>query len=111
MGMSGSFLSCSKGVKDSFEVQEGKCDFPREPAAEKGLISPGGENILVLLELQQVPLELRQGPQGPACVASGHASLHSSCEGSLGIPLHQCRVLSPRLELRPEPEVFSPVLT
>ena len=34
-----------------------------------------------------VPLELRQGPQGPARVASGKASLHASCERPLGILL------------------------
>ena len=74
-------------MKDPFEVQEGKCDFPRDAAVEKGLISHGRENLLVILELQQVPLELRWGPQGPAHVASGTASLHVSCEGHLGIPL------------------------
>ena len=35
----------------------------------------------------QVPLELRQGHQGPGRVASGKASLHASCEGHLGILL------------------------
>ena len=34
--MSGIFLNCSKGVKDLFEVQEGRCDFPRDASAEKG---------------------------------------------------------------------------
>ena len=34
-----------------------------------------------------VPLELRLGPQGPYCVASGKSSLHASCKGPLGIPL------------------------
>ena len=28
MGMSGNFLSCRKGAKDPFEVQDGRCDFP-----------------------------------------------------------------------------------
>ena len=74
-------------MKDPFEVQEGRCDFDQDAAAEKGLISPGRENLLVYLELQQVPLELRRGPQGPALVASGKASLHASSEGPLGIPL------------------------
>ena len=44
--MSGNFLSFSKGAKDPFEVQEGRCDFARHAVAEKGLISPGGENLL-----------------------------------------------------------------
>ena len=54
MGMSGNFLSCSKGVKDPLEVQEVRCDKPREASAEIGLISPGGENLLDFLELRQV---------------------------------------------------------
>ena len=85
--MFGNFLSCSKGVKDPFEVQEGMYDVPLDAAAEKGLISPGGENLLVFLELWQVLLELRRRPQGPTRVASGKASLHESCERPLGIPL------------------------
>ena len=52
--MSGNFLSCSKGVKDPLEVPEVRCDYPRDASAEKGLISPGGENLLDILELQQV---------------------------------------------------------
>ena len=39
------------------------------------------------LELRQVPLELRWGPQGPTRVASGKASLHASCNGPLWNPL------------------------
>ena len=85
--MLGNFLSCSKGVKDSFKVQEGRCDFPQDATAEKGLITPGRENLLVFLELWQVPLELRQGPQGPARVDSGKANLHASCKAPLKIPL------------------------
>ena len=57
------------------------------PQRKRAFISPGGENLLVFLELGQVPLELRQGPQGPARVASGKASLHVSCKWPLGIPL------------------------
>ena len=56
-------------------------------SAEKGLISPGGENLLDILELWQVPIELRRGPLGPALVSSGKASLHAIWEGPLGTPL------------------------
>ena len=38
-GMSGDFLSYLKGVKDPFEAQEGRWDFSRDAAVEKGLIS------------------------------------------------------------------------
>ena len=41
-----------------------------------------------------VPLELRQGPQGPTCGASGRSSLHASSKQPLGIPLHS--VMGPR---------------
>ena len=56
-------LELHKGVKDPFEVQEGRCDFPPDTAGEKSLISPGGENLLVFLELRQVPLKLRWGSE------------------------------------------------
>ena len=38
-GISGNFLSCLKGVKDPFEAQEGRWDFCRDAAVEKGLSS------------------------------------------------------------------------
>ena len=53
-GISGNFLSCSKGVKDPLEVPEFRCDLPGEASLETGLISPGGESLLEFLELQQV---------------------------------------------------------
>ena len=39
-GMSGNFLSCSKGVKDTLEVPEDRCDYHRDASADMGLISP-----------------------------------------------------------------------
>ena len=53
-GMSGNFFSCSKGVKDTLEVPEVRCDLPGDALAEMGLISPGGENLLDFLELRQM---------------------------------------------------------
>ena len=53
-GMSGNFLSCSKGVKDQLEVPEVRSDLPRDASAEMGLISPAGENLLDFLQLRQV---------------------------------------------------------
>ena len=53
-GMSGNFLSCNKGVKDPLDFPEVRCDYPRDPSAEMGLIYPGGENLLDFLELHQV---------------------------------------------------------
>ena len=89
-GMSGNSLSCIEGVKDPFEAQEGRWDFSRDDEREKSLISCSGKNLLVFLSSGRkfgVPLGLRQGPQGPVCIASGNSSLHASCEGRLGIPL------------------------
>ena len=80
-GMSGNFLTCSKGVKDPLEVPEIKCDYPLVASAEMGLISPGGENLLDFLELRQVlstydgdlrdPLWLPQERPVPMRVALG----------------------------------------
>ena len=53
-GVSGNFLSCSKGGKDPLEVPEVRCDLPRDASAEMGLISPAGENLLDFLELRQM---------------------------------------------------------
>ena len=64
-------------MKNPLEVPEVRCDKPQDASAEMGLISPGGENLLDFLELWQVPLEFRRGPQGPPLVASGKASLHA----------------------------------
>ena len=63
--MSGNFLSCSKGVKDSLEVPEVRCDLPGDASAEKGLISPGGENFLDFLELRQVLLTYDRNLRDP----------------------------------------------
>ena len=38
-GMPGNFLSCLKGVKDTFEDQEGRWDFSPDVALENGLSS------------------------------------------------------------------------
>ena len=38
-GISGTFLSCMKGVKYPFSFQEGTWDFSGDTALEKGLIS------------------------------------------------------------------------
>ena len=52
--MLGNFLSCSKGRKDPLEVAEVRCVYTTDASAKMGLISPGGENLLDFLELQQV---------------------------------------------------------
>ena len=54
MGMSGNFLSCSKGVKDPLEVPEVRCGYSRDASVEMGLMSPGMERLLDIPEFQQV---------------------------------------------------------
>ena len=41
-------------VKNSLEVPEVKCDWPRDTSVETGLISPAGENLLYFTEFRQV---------------------------------------------------------
>ena len=95
--MSGNFLSCLKYVKDPFEAQEGRWDFPCDAAAEMASSRAEGRISLFFTSCGSkfgVPLELQRGPQGPARGASGRSSLHVSCEGPLGIPL--LSLLGPR---------------
>ena len=56
-------------------------------------------------------IDLRRGPQGPALVASGNASPYASCSGPFGIPLPSMPGPRSRVELVPEPEDSSTVLT
>ena len=90
-GMSGNFLSCTKGVKDPLEAQEGKWDFSQDATAEKGLISCWGENLLDFLELRwetwgssRVTTEI----SGACSCYLRKVQSHASCEGPLRIPLH-----------------------
>ena len=64
----------------SFEMPQWK----RAPSRIEGRISQFFSSCCRKLG---VPLELRWGLQGPACVASGKSSLHVSCEEHLGINL------------------------
>ena len=110
-GMSGNFLSCSKGVKDPLEIPEFRCDYPRYASAEMGLISPGGENLLDFLELRPAlstydrdltdPLWWPQERQVPMRVAPCLSEFLS----------RQCWCLRPCVASWPEPVDSSPVLT
>ena len=76
--MSGNFLSCSKGVKDTLEVPELKCDY-------LSCLSVNGPHLAWREEppgfsrVAAGALDLQLGPQGLALVASGKASPHVSC--------------------------------
>ena len=109
-GMSGNFLSCSKGVKDPLEIPDVRCDYPRDASAEMGLISPGGENLLDFLELGQV-LQLKTGPQGPLWWPQERPVPKRVALEPLGIPLPSMPGPKTFLESGPDPEDASPVLT
>ena len=90
MGISENLWSCIKGIKPPFELQGGTQNCPGVTARESGLISHGGENLVVFLRFQRklrVPFELRLGPQGTSCVISGKSGLVSSCGGHFRIHL------------------------
>ena len=85
--MSGTLLSCSKGVKEPLEVPEFRCDLPRDTSAEMGLISPGGENLLDFLELWQV-LSTNDGDlRDPLWSPQERPVPMRVARGPLGIPL------------------------
>ena len=85
--MLGNFLSCSKGVKDPFEVQEVRCDYSRDASAEMGLISPGGENLLDFLELRQVLSTNNGDLRDPLWWPQERPVPMQVARGPLGIPL------------------------
>ena len=76
-----------------------------------GLISPGGENLLVCHEYSRFLLSY-DGDLRDLIVFSQERSLSMGVVRDLsGMLSSQCRVLSPHLELTPDPKVSSPVLT
>ena len=110
-GLSGNFMSCSKGVKDPLEVSEVRCDLTRDPSGEKGLISPGGENLLVYLQLWQVLSTYDGDLRDPLCWPPERPVPMRVVGGHSGFLFRLCRGLRSCVELVPEPEDSSPVLT
>ena len=87
MGMSGNMLSCSKGVKDPLKVPEVRCDLPPDASGEMGLISPGRENLLDFLELQQVLSTYDGDLRDPLWWPQERPVPRRVAWGPLGIPL------------------------
>ena len=85
--MSGNFLSCSKGVKDPLEVQEVRCDYPRDASLEMGIISLRGENLLDFLELRQVPSTYDWAQRDPLWWPQERSVPMRVARGPLGIAL------------------------
>ena len=86
-GMSRNFLSCSKGVKDPLEIQEVRCDSPRDASAQMGLISPGGENLLDFVELPQLLFTYDGDLRDPLWWPQERPVPMRVARGPLGIPL------------------------
>ena len=86
-GMSGNYLSCSKGVKDPLELPEVRCDSPRDASEEMGLISPGGENLLNFLKLRQVLSTYQRDLRDPRWWPHERPVPMGVARGPLGIPL------------------------
>ena len=86
-GISGNFLSSSKGVKDPLEVPEVRCDKPRVASAEMGLISPGRENLLDFLELRQVLSTYDGDLRDPLWWPQERPVPMRVTQGPLGVPL------------------------
>ena len=86
-GMSGNFLSCSKGGKNPLEVAEVRCVRPTDASAKMGLISPGGENLLDFLELRQVLPTCDGDLRDPLWWPQERPVPMRVARGPLGIPL------------------------
>ena len=86
-GMSGNFLSCSKGVKDPLEVPEVRYDLPCEASGQMALISPGGENLLDFLELRQVLSTYDRDLRDPLWWPQERPGAMRVARGPLRIPL------------------------
>ena len=74
-------------MKDPLEVPEFRCDKPRDTSAEMGLISPGGENLLDFLELQQVLSIYDWDLRDPLCWPQERPVPMRVARVPLGIPL------------------------
>ena len=101
----------SRGAKDPFEVQEGRCDFARHAVAEKGLISPGGENLLFFSSCGRLFSRCEGDLRDPLVWPQERPVSMRVAKGLSGFLSSRCWVLSPHVESRPEPEDSSPVLT
>ena len=110
-GMSGNFLSCSKGVKNPMEVPEFRCDLPGDASVEMVLISPGGENLLDFLELRQVLSTYDGDLRDPFWWPQERPVPMRVAPGLSGFLSHRCPGLRTCVDSVLEPEGSSPVLT
>ena len=109
-GMSGNFLSCSKGVKDPLEVAEVRCDYPETPQRKWASSRLEGRTSWIFSSCGRCS-RLMTWTSGTR--SDGLTKGQSPCEllgGLSGFLFHRCRGLIPCVESVPEPEYSSPVL-
>ena len=80
-GMSGNFLSCSKGVKDPWKFPRLDVISLERPQRKWASSRLEGRNSWIFSSCGRCS-RLTTGPQGSALVASGKASPHASCSGA-----------------------------
>ena len=113
-GYVGELLEFPKGCQVPFPGSRGKVGFLSRPCSGEGPhLALRGESLGVsrvvtgnLGFLLSCDRDLK-----PACVASGKSSPIQVARGLSEFPCSQCRGTQPYLELRPEPQGSSPVLT
>ena len=108
MNTLGYFLCCSKGVKNPFEVQEGRCDFPRD-AVEKGRLE--GRTSWFFSSRGRFLSRYDGDLRDPLVWPQERPVSMQVARDLLRFLFCGFPVLSPRLELRLEPEVSSKLTT
>ena len=109
--MSWNFLSCSKVVKDPLEVAEVRSDYPETPQHKCASSRLEGRTSWIFSSCGRCS-RLTTGTSGTR--SGGLRRGQSPCGllgGLSGFPSRRCRVLRPCVELEPESEHSSPVLT
>ena len=74
-------------MKDPLEVPDVRCDKPRDASVEIGLISPGGETLLDILELRKVLSTYDGDLRDPLWGTQERPVPKRVARGPLGIPL------------------------
>ena len=83
----GDLLELQQGCEVALGAPEVRCDLPRDASAEMALISPGGENLLDVLELRQVLSTFDGDLRDPFWWPQERPFPMGVARGTLGIPL------------------------
>ena len=86
-GYVGELLELQQGFEEPFGSPGVRCDKPQDASSEMGLISPGGENLLDFLELQQVLSTYGGDHRDPLWWPQERPFAMRVARGPLGIPL------------------------